>query len=232
MTEYDWIEELSDKLETVEGPPLEIWRDTLNIGMTAVGSRISAQTKVEDDNLLKSEFAEFMVTLANDLGVGIPAVLASEAEEMLADLVRFSKKTRQQELRSKLRAKAKGDPNDRTLSKEVIASINPLIAELRERVAALNLSERHSARLGQKISEFEQELRKQHITLGRLLPAIAIIGAVITSGVAVLADGPDALETLGKITALIGYDGLEDEDQKLLETEAKPLALPAPPIEE
>ncbi|SDG49429.1 hypothetical protein SAMN04489759_10876 [Sulfitobacter delicatus] len=225
------IELVSEKLSGMSGNPQEIWRHAVSIGSQELEKRITNQTSIESDNKLRTELIDFLLQLADSFGISVekPEEYAGY-DAQLHDLVRYAGKLRAKELADNIRDKHVRLLTDKGLSEEGRQNALALSAELRVEVGRLILPSRQKELLFRNLNEFDSLILNDSANLANILKTLTFIGAAIVGTTGVLAAAPEALNTVGKITALIGYESASEEQRKQLNVDKPVLRLPPPQI--
>lgn len=111
------------------------------------------------------------------------------------------------------------------ISNATLVAIHPKLQSLRTSVVSINMNEKKRAALLDLLDTFEMELNSKEISKTGSLAKIAAIGDIIVGTTTFLAEAPEALETVGQISAYIGVEIEAAEQAKQIAQEITPRAI-------
>lgn len=223
------IEELEEALASQKGSPEMIFYLAVEIGMEAVKGRITHNSAESFDNSLRTELLNFLDSLRTIFEIKVPwPEDDGNIARMLDSLHVHSRSYKSSQVAKRLRQNIQLLPEDRHLSNNNRSRIAALSTKLRRQILDIDPSEKIKPRLLEKLDDFDATLAGDTNNVGKVLTALALVGAGVASTTSFLADAPAAAATIAEMTSLVGRDAQSEADQKLLETEEAPLGLPAP----
>lgn len=219
-----------DFFDTLPENPELAWAEAVDHGVKYLGEVIDQHSRVEDDELARIEVLDFIHDLQKTLG--IRAELGSgNVEERLqkarAEATRLRGKSSVARIAERYASSTAQDAPGLVSPKTRIEIVR-LVRDLKSAVTNSDLDEKQKGRLLKRLDAFEQDVVAGRRSFKDTIVAISFIGAAIAGTASTLADAPEAWETLGRISGLIGIEAKHEEELRLLTKSKEPLPLASP----
>lgn len=183
---------------------------------------IGTDSYASSDSSLRLQYMTIVDAAANALeikGLDVPTESVSDFDRFLMSAIATS-------TRLQLKLSSSNHSLSVALKRSTKFKIHEQIERLRVVIAGADLPDKLRKSLQSKLDELQSLVVSHRVDYGKIMAILAFIGAGLYSTTGFLADAPGAL---GTITALIGTDKVEeDEEQRLIESERSPLQLPPP----
>ncbi|HEX8654874.1 MAG TPA: hypothetical protein VF693_06605 [Allosphingosinicella sp.] len=223
MVTYDFIpEELYEHLP--EDRTEQFWM--LFEAATLRFNEVSASMSGDPLHLSKIRYMSQIDVIAHELGIGSlpvptgPPVTDNEWNSFQSALTAIRTRFR---LR---KARISGEFSV-FLGRATKFRIEQEIERLRDLITKANLPDKKKKALYKKLDELLGELHRQRLSFAKLASIAAAIAGVLGGSSTALANGPEAIEMIGRILQWVGEEkAAEDEEQLALA--APPKALPPP----
>ncbi|WP_299294574.1 hypothetical protein [uncultured Tateyamaria sp.] len=224
------IEDLGDLPDN----PLEVWlivaKRAVLVAKNANAGHTAGQKDVNNDLLL-----HFLDEMSMRLSVERPVWTGSSSYSNKWDTVqkliqRQDNKLAVEKLGAKVGATGNGTaalpaPEQVEISNSGLVKIHSLLGDLRRAVDATDLPDKQKAKLHKHLTAFERELVTRSMSLGQAFGVLALVGAGLAGATSTLADGPQAWETLGRITAALGIEKEQQDKAQEIADQSKQTAL-------
>jgi hypothetical protein len=186
----------------------------------------AANKQKADQDQVTIAFMSQIRVIAKELGLGnirvatSTPVLPNEWTQFESDLVTLRTKRRLRKGGFNIEASVE-------LSRVTKFRIEQEIEKLRDLVNSSELPAKKQKALNGKLDELLEELHRQRLSFTKLAAVAAAIAGVLGGTSATLANGPEAVATIGRILHWVGEEKAAEEEEQL--KLAAPLkALPAP----
>lgn len=114
------------------------------------------------------------------------------------------------------------------LSNQTIIEISSLLSSLEKTIVEHPFEKKRKNYILKRIDSLKQDILQDQVNGAKFLAVLGGIGAVMIATTSFLADSPQALETVGKVVALIGYETSDEDEVKMITGEDERLQLPPP----
>ncbi|WP_120499525.1 hypothetical protein [Roseovarius sp. EL26] len=203
--------------EILSEEPREAWLSIFDAGEQFFGEKLRSNVDV----VKLQAFSDFILALriaANELSLEIALPVQPVEETNLKEIgyiLKSSARVIREQLaterfKSSLRSRGKVNniPADDVLkiSNTTLINIHPKLQSLRSSVVQISMEEDKREKLLELLNSFERELNSKEISKSGSLKIFATVGAIILGTTTFLAEAPDALETIGEITAQLGVE--------------------------
>lgn len=213
--------------------PNEAWARVVGQVSRYVDSRISRNTSIENDDLLRRHAIKFIESVAKKLSINLSDIGNKPVpKEKLAALEVKAAAITYDSLADKI-SKTIEAPFSETgghisLSGSGLVRLFQLSRQLREEVLAMPFDAAQQKKLLLLLDEFDEAIQTKRVSVARIMTIVAIVAAGVAGVTSTLADAPSAIETIGKITSAIGMEVESEEEVKRITAEKEQLRLPAP----
>jgi hypothetical protein len=226
MSTHDFLPD--DVFHDLPSDPGEKFLALYDIATERYKKEIEGKREETKDSITIAYMAQISV-IARELGLGtIPRAMTSPVIE--GEWQNFRSAISAIKTKHRLRASATIDSSSVSLGRVTKFRIEQEIERLRQLISDADLPEKKKKSLYSKLDELVEELHRQRLSFAKLAAVAAAIAGVLGGSTATLANGPEAIEVIGRILHWVGEEkAAEDEEQLLLS--GPPKALP-PPAEE